>query len=233
MDEKKAKAKLFLIIGPRRSGTTILRSIIGASPDVATVLFEPHELWHSVMMMHFKRFRGERHRKRIANFRTLGRDGKWAGAKFALNPGIDAMDWIWLPRLFNESKMIFIIRNAEDTFYSYLAQDKESVRGVIPQHVYKPIYDWLIAGFLDFDRTFPERSCLVSYDRMLDDPDKELEKAWILLDIKPVENLKSYIRPPDHMAGKIKNFEDTEEESEIDRSDHSYKIPIKQAPSVP
>ena len=46
----------FFILGMRRSGTSILREIVASHPEVDECLFEPHDLWHAIMMDHFKRF---------------------------------------------------------------------------------------------------------------------------------------------------------------------------------
>lgn len=195
-DSQQDGSKLFFIFGMRRSGTSILRKIIAKSKDVTSVLFEPHELWHSVMMQHFKRFRSEEHQKRIDEFKRLGKGEGWAGSKFALNPGIDALDWVWFPRVFKTAKFIFILRNMEDTFASYVQQDCNSFRGAVPLHVYQPMYAWLQGRMWYYWDTHRDSSCLVYYDKMIIDPETALDPVWKLLDIEPVTGLEKIITIP-------------------------------------
>ena len=194
------EGKVFFIVGIRRSGTSIIRKLISMSDEIEGVLFEPHDLWHATMMLHFKRLRKPEHKQKIRDFQMKG-NGKWIGAKFALNPGIDALDWVWLSRVYPDAKFIFVIRNEDDCFHSYLDKDKNSVRGAVPQHIYAPVYHWLIGSLADFARHKSDRACIVHYDRMLDDADKEFAKVWKLLDVKPVTGMQLKIQTPVHTEG--------------------------------
>lgn len=201
IDEKKTEqGKVFFIIGMRRSGTSIVRRIIAAADGVAGILFEPHELYHAVQMMHFKRFRGPLHKKRIEDFKKQG-DGEWMGAKFALNPGIDALDWKWLDKIFPEARFIFVFRNEADTFNSYATADKDSNRGVIPLHIYSPIFQWVQGCLWHFADGNPDRAYIVYYDKMIKAPTKELNPVWKLLDVKAPKGIKNLIRPPEKTEG--------------------------------
>lgn len=199
--EEKPENKVFFIVGVRRSGTSIVRKLISMSDEIEAVLFEPHDLWHATMMLHFRRLRMPAHKQRIEDFREAG-NGKWIGAKFALNPGIDALDWIWLSRVYPEAKFVFVVRNEDDCFNSYLNQDKNSVRGAIPQHIYSPAFNWLVGVLAYYARTEKDRACLIHFDKLIDDADKELAKVWKLLDVKPVLGMQTKIQAPLHVEGK-------------------------------
>ena len=203
-EEKKEKeeARIFMLLGIRRSGTSILRKILAASPDIDTMLFEPHPLWHSVMMKHFKRFRGPEHTKRIEAFRNLGRNGKVAGAKIVFNPGIDALDFIWLERVFPEAKFVIIFRNVDDTFQSYVNLDKNTRRGAIPKHIYSPMFNWLQGCLWYFVDSHKDKAVSVNYEKMVEDPEKELAKVWKLLGIRSPKDLSTMVHTPQNWKTK-------------------------------
>jgi len=193
----------FFIIGARRSGTSILRKIVGLAPEVEDIKFEPHPLWHSVMMQHFRRFQGPGHQKVIDNFCPKGKK-TILGAKIALNPGIDAMDWVWFPRVYKGAKFIFIKRNQKDNYASYYHADKDSVRGMITERVYSPMAAWLWGSFFDFWKHNQDRAMIINYDKMLDSPLEETSRIWPFLGVTapPDEVITSMIRPPANTDGK-------------------------------
>ena len=153
------------------------------------------------MNLHCTRLNDERSRKEVSDF-SSDVNGKCRGAKFALNPGIDALDWVWLHKVYPESKFVIIIRDVTDVYLSYLNQDKDSIRGAIPWETYAPMYHWQL-GWLDhFNRTFPERSRIVRYERLIEDPEKEMGPVWELLGVPPVEGLQTMIEQPEHATAK-------------------------------
>lgn len=192
---------VFLIFGMRRSGTSILKTIISKSKGVEKVLFEPHNLWRSLMNLHFKRLDSPRDRQAVAEFAQAS-NGKCVGAKFALNPGIDALDWIWFHKVYPEAKFIFIVRNVEDVYLSYLEADKDSIRGAMPFETYSPMYHWVLGWLVHYHETFPEKSCIVRYEKLIENPNEAMEPVWKLLDIPPVLGLENIIRQPQHQAAK-------------------------------
>ena len=203
-EEKKENARLFILLGMRRSGTSIMRKIIAASPDVDTMLFEPHPLWHSIMMKHFKRFRGPEHHKRVETFRNSGRNGKVAGVKWALNPGIDSLDFIWLERVFPEAKFVIVFRDEDDTYQSYVNLDKNARRGAIPKHIYMPMFKWLEGCLWYFVDSNKDKAVAVNYEKVVEDPEKEMAKVWKLLGIRAPENLGSMIHKPENRKAEEK-----------------------------
>ena len=194
----------FFIIGIRRSGTSIVRRLLAMPPEVEKILFEPHDFWHSMMMQHFRRFQGQFHQIVIDNFRPQGKK-TIVGAKFALNPGIDALDWRWIPDIYPGAKIIFIARNEADTFASYFKADKDSLRGIVTDRQYSPMFQWLTGSFFDFWQHNQDRSIILNYDNLIKDPAKILAPAWDLLRITPVPKgiLKQMIIKPANMGGKI------------------------------
>lgn len=192
--------QVFFVIGIRRSGTSILRHLLGQSKEIEKILFEPHDLYHAIMMLHFKRFDKPANRKRVVNFAASG-NGNLIGAKIALNPGIDALDWIWLTKEFPEAKFIFITRNEFDTFMSYASADGDSFRGIVPLHTYAPMFQWLQGWIHHFASGNPERAIILQYEELIEDPDRALAPAWKLLGVEPVTGLKSQIQEPEHQNG--------------------------------
>ena len=148
------------------------------------------------MMKHFKRFRGPEHNERIEAFRSLGMEGKVAGCKYALNPGIDALDFFWIEKVYPEAKFIIVFRDEEDTFQSYVNQDKNIKRGAIPRHIYSPIFNWLQGCLWYFVNCHKDKAVMVSFDKVVENPEKELAKVWKLLKIKPPKDLPSMVHKP-------------------------------------
>ena len=190
--------KLFFIIGLRRSGTSILRELMLKHKDIREIEFEPHPLWNAVDLNHFARFKNLPYVwSTIERFRKQGESLKgWYGAKFALNPGTKALEWIWLPKTFPGSKIIFIIRNLEDTWKSVYKQDKDSVRGIIDKRAYDILASNLVCAFMRHE----ESACLISYEKLIENADKELEKAWNHLDISPMTGFNKYMRKPENWS---------------------------------
>jgi len=198
MDEDKTER--FFIVGIRRSGTSILRKIISTAPEVERILFEPHELYHSLMMLHFRRFKTESHQRAVNDFRPSDPE-KLIGAKIALNPGIDALDWIWMTRVYPEAKFIFIRRNLQDSYASYYKTDLGSVRGIIPERAYSPMFTWLAGSMFDFYQNNRGRSVIINYDKMVQSPSAELKRAWELLGIPEPPGIETMIHPPENRKG--------------------------------
>lgn len=183
----------------RRSGTSILRSLLMNHPDIKDIEFEPHPLWNAIDLHHFDRFKTLPYvLETIEKFRSEGSGDKWHGAKFALNPGVKAMEWVWLPRVFPEAKFIFIVRNREDTYASYHNEDKDKLRGCIPERIYTPFFHFIVNTF-----KHPE-SAMVNYDDLFGNGDAELENVWDLLGIKHLNGLGKYLRTPNNWSVKEK-----------------------------
>lgn len=194
-------AKHVFIIGMRRSGTSVLRELMMKHPDISDIEFEPHPLWNAVDLAHFKRYEDYLGVKlTIQVFKNEGNSDHWHGAKFALNPGVKVMEWVWLPRTFPEAKIIFIIREAASTFASYHSEDKEAFRGCMPRDIYMPFHAFLLEGFRDYFKANVEKSRLVFFESLLKETDQEMKKVWNLLDIKPLEGLDKFIKKPTHRS---------------------------------
>jgi len=206
---KNTKEGRIFLLGMRRSGTSILRRLVSASPDVKFILFEPHDLYHSIMMDHFDRFRGPKHTEKILSF--CPPPGKMIGAKIVFNPGVDALDWVWIPKTYPDAKMIFIKRDSEDTYQSYLKADKDSVRGVIPETVYSPMYQWIWGTMSSFARIFPERSLVLSYERLVENHQGELDKIWEFLGVRGTIIPDSILRIPENKSAFERRRKDGQE----------------------
>jgi hypothetical protein len=123
-------------------------------------------------------------------FRRAGTNGKYHGAKFALNPGVKALEWVWLKKYYPEAKFIFITRDRESTWNSYVKQDSESVRGLITKTAY-------MAEVTNILRTYRDKGITISYESLRERPDRELKHVWDYLQLKPLTGLQKYIKQPE------------------------------------
>lgn len=191
--------KLFFIVGLRRSGTSILRELILKHPDVGTILFEPYALWHSIRVSHLARYRGDPYVKRVlTEFKNRPVAGKWNGAKFAINPGMEGMTWRRLALVFPEAKFIFIERKAEHTYQSWLKQDIKSVRGICDKPLYMGFRNHIVQSFKEFNLHYPKKSTIINYEELLKYTDSELLKVWETLGIRLITDFRKYIKQPEH-----------------------------------
>lgn len=170
---------MFFIIGMRRSGTSILRQVIGSHPSIDDIWFEPHPLWYAVMLETFSRY------KHLGWVREeLDLFNQYAdGAKFALNPGTQALEWKQLIKTFPEAKFIFIERDQKEVYESYYKADYDSLRGVVSKEEHYLSHARLNYQFFSFTEQHPEKAVLISYENLCKEPDKAMEPVWKLLGI--------------------------------------------------
>ena len=187
--------KLFFIVGMRRSGTSILKDLILKHSQVDKILFEPYQLWHAIRVSHLGRYRNDPYIKKIIKEFSYA-PGKYKGAKFALNAGIEAMTWRRLALVFPEAKFIFIVRDAEQTYNSWVGQDKDSVRGLCSKELYMGFREHIVNSFFDFYQKNRNKSCIIHYKELVENPDKEMKKVYKLLDIVRMGGLSKYIKKP-------------------------------------
>ena len=184
--------KLFFIIGLRRSGTSILRNLILKHPEVQEIKFEPYELWHAIRVSHLGRYKNDPYVKKIIeDFRYA--PGKYKGAKFALNAGIEAMTWRRLALVFPEAKFIFIVRDAEQTYKSWVEQDLNSIRGLCSKELYIGFRKQIINSFYLLKN---RENCIINYKNLVENPDEEMKKVYQLLNIPKMTNLQKYMKKP-------------------------------------
>ena len=192
------KSNLFFIIGIRRSGTSILRELIMKHPQVMGCEFEPHDLWAAVDLNHFPRLMKKRRvnyfsTDTIGEFYNNGLEAatknQWYGAKFALNPGVKALEWVWLKKTFPNARFIFINRNTNSTWNSYVKQDKDSVRGLITKEAYFAECNNLLEGY---------QGHFLNYKSLLNNANWEMELVFksLGLDMPPI-NFQQFIKKPE------------------------------------
>jgi len=190
--------KIVFIIGFRRSGTSFLRQLVKMSPDVEDILFEPHELLFSAQTIHIPRYqKSEYHIKSIEKFKG---HKKIFGAKIALNPGIEAMNWLWLEEKFDKPHYIFIMRKPEDTYDSWIKHET-SVRGIIPFDMYDAWWFHINVSFLTFAQKNPERSVILTYEDLCRDANKTMDRVWKVL------GLHSFDKDLNKLVKKGANYE--------------------------
>lgn len=194
--------RILFVIGIRRSGTSILRELLLKHTAIPTILFEPHHLWAAVDLEHFNRLMKmpvvrQFVDKVIGDFNQAAESFGWLGAKFALNPGTKALEWIWLARTFLEARFVFITRNMEATWKSVLKQDAESVRGLIDKKAYEIMSSDLIEGFDRYVKLNSTTAIKIEYSKLLKDPDTELNKIFSMLGIGRQTGFKQFIKKPE------------------------------------
>jgi len=181
----------------RRSGTSILRTLLLRHPAINDIEFEPHPLWNAVDLAHFERFKNYPGvQETLRSFKAEGNGDRWHGAKFALNPGVKALEWAWLPRTFPEAKFIFIIRDHEARWQSYYDEDKNAVRGYLPKHLYFPLSELIEQSFRDFQSKSEKKCCFIQFKRLVENAERELQEAWGLLGIYALGGLNGLMRKP-------------------------------------
>jgi len=191
--------KLFFVIGIRRSGTSILRDLILKHPEVQEIKFEPYPLWHAIRVSHLGRYKNDPYVKKIIRDFSYS-PGKYKGAKFALNAGIEAMTWRRLALVFPEAKFIFIVRDAEQTYNSWVGQDKNSVRGLCSKELYMGFRNHIVSSFMKFHVGDIQRNCLIDYENLVESTDMTMMKIWNMLQVKLIGGLQKYIKIPENWS---------------------------------
>ena len=192
--------KLLFIVGLRRSGTSILRNLLIRHMMINDIEFEPHDLWAAIDLNHFKRMMDKPDNRqwvtnKIKAFGDKGKRGKYHGAKFALNPGTKALEWVWLKKTFPKAKFIFIVRDLNNTWKSVYKQDRDSVRGIIDKKAYDIMATDLVIDFMKSD------SPVVRYENLVANADKELLKVWNYLGLNEIAGLNQMMKKPENWSG--------------------------------
>ena len=197
---------LIFIVGIRRSGTSVLREFVDMNKSVKGIEFESHDLWAAIDLKHFPRiFRKNRIVQKFINFtiesfRNNGINKNYYGAKFALNPGVKALEWRWLYKEFPEAKFIFIRRSTQATWFSYLKQDAKSFRGMIDVDSYVNLADELNDNFYRYCSHNPNKSMVVNYETLLKDPNRMMEDVFQLLGLKRDVDYSGLIKQPENKS---------------------------------
>lgn len=186
--------KIIFIIGLRRSGTSILRSLINTHSEVEDLLFEPHELLFCASTLHLARYqKSEYHNAVLNSFRNRS---KYYGAKVAINVGVEAGKWNHIIRRFPEAKIIFTKRNAQDNYSSWLREDTKTVHHTFDFKTYHTLWEVCNKEFEAYHIKNPDKSCIINYEGLVQDADGELSKAWNVLGIDPLTGMQTFIKKP-------------------------------------
>lgn len=187
MRGSKKLSDMFFLIGLRRSRTTILKKLVEQSPDRPKICFEPHDFYYAMAMSPMKRYR---------NYRAVRNDyaKKYDGFKFALNPGICALEWKVIPQLYPQAKFVFIVRNISATYNSYYKQDVSSYRGVIAKDAYQLAARDIIAGFTQFVGHNKNQALLIEDQELLDAPDQTMNFIWDFLNLTQGPSIRHLIK---------------------------------------
>jgi len=187
--------KIVFIIGMRRAGTSILRSLLMQHSKIEFIEFEPHDLLFAVGTRHIKRYNSSKYHIDTIN-RFFKNNKKYYGAKIVCNPYLSALGWRFLKRYFPQAKFIFIKRDWIDNYNSWYKQDINSVRGVIPKEMYKYFYDKINTSFENFYEKNMLNACMIIYENLVNNADKELIKVWEVLNIRIKTGFNKEMKKP-------------------------------------
>jgi len=187
--------KTFFVLGMRRSGTSFLRQLIMENPDIKNVLFEPHELIFAAQSIDIKRYRKSEYH--FNALQQLESKDLWMGAKIVGNPGIEFFNWKWLAMKFPEAKFVFIRRDVNSTYNSWI-KNETSPRGTISLPMYHDWWRETYNAFYLFMAANPDRCCHIEYEDLLKDVNKELTEVEELLKIQPFRNLQHMVEKPNN-----------------------------------
>jgi len=190
--------KLLFIIGIRRSGTSILRELVMRHQEIEQIEFEPHELLYVCSTRHIKRYRNSKYHQDVLLHYKQHLGEKWYGAKIALNVGIEALHWKWLDKKFKNCRFVFIVRNLNDTYNSWNKVDAQTLRGIVSKQTYKPFYNHIIKSFQTFNENNRQRSCIIEYEKLIENADNELLKAWKILELSSINGANQLIHKPEN-----------------------------------
>jgi hypothetical protein len=197
-------SKKFFIIGMRRSGTSILRDLISSHPDIQGIEFENHILRYALQCMEIPRYRNiDWAVKEIERFKNIhANSDRWYGIKYALNPGVFDMEWVYLYHHFPEAKFIFILRDKKQTYKSYEKLDRNIRRGHAPWDCYSPFFDLMVGQFVEYNKNNPGKSCIINYENLVLNADSEIKKAWDLLGLEPKIKCNNMMKIPENWENK-------------------------------
>ena len=202
-----------IILGMRRSGTSVARRLTELSPDV-TVVFEPRDWWwYFTQGSAVERFLDKDivHLLNTHINRHFNADGV-RGVKFAVDPCLTSFYWKHLERVEPRPKYVFIQRNMEDTWHSYADVDKNSLQGVVPKWVFSYFWVELYKQFSEHHSRFPERTMFMHYERLIVNPVEESYRLFKFLDVSPpeVQTIEELMGEPTHIEGfKSEHFKYT------------------------
>lgn len=178
---------MFFLIGLRRSRTTLLKKLVEQSPDFPKICFEPHDFYYAMAMSPMKRYR---------NYQALRNayTNQYDGFKFALNPGICALEWKIIPQLYPNAKFVFIIRDPEETYQSYYKQDVNSYRGVIARNSYLLTARDVIKSFQTFSQNNKDQGIVIEDQTLVNSPDSTMEYVWDFLNLQKKPSISRLIK---------------------------------------
>ena len=191
-----SRERCLFVVGLRRSGTTITQKLLN---DVGcSLLFEPRDLWWAITQGHLHRFRKcSAHTDPILRFHIdmTKNSGGLFGAKFGLEPGIQAMYWPWIHVRFPSAKFVFVVRNWRDNYDSYLQKDIGTIQGIVTPTTFHDIHRTFISSVEEYSEAFgPGRCAVVNYDVMVSN--KELPGGvWRLIGKQEKDQSRMIHRP--------------------------------------
>ena len=197
MFTKKSSLNLLFIVGPTRSGSSILRKCVERSPKVSKLEFEPHLFYQSVVLSFNKRFENDKNLQDIiSQFESnVSDDNRLYGAKIALNFGFDSLKWTRIHKRYPNAKFIFIVRNdiyaMEKSFSKKIAK---SIDIGYSKSAYQSLVESLYTSFNLFIKDNPGQGLMLKYESLVSNPREELNRIWEFIDSEVPEKVEDLIR---------------------------------------
>lgn len=181
----------------RRSGGSVLQKMISAHSEVASVDFEPQEIFMICERIDIPRYKNHPYFNEVLN-RYKNHYEKWKGIHGCMNPGIEGMAWQNFPIKYPDAHYIFLERNPQSTYNSWVKNER-SQRGICSWEMYLPWWEHLYSSFKKYHEKHPETTCWLKFEELVKNPNTELEKVWECLNLeKPNINFLEYIKQPEN-----------------------------------
>jgi len=172
-----------LVIGYQRSGTTLLRRLIGLHPDVVSMIHEKKILRHG------------KNKKEVLNYvkkisKKCEADNNW-GEKvpFYGNASILSYCKKWIKIFGDEARIVHIVRHPVDVAISNVKMKRSPARSVDKAiNLYEKVYPNLLHQAEESDE-LKKKTIVVSFETLVTDPKKTMKKIFAFCKLRNDEKV--------------------------------------------